>query len=151
MKIQMGVGGIALLSLTSALDGGGWSSSSSCRFTYEKETRYAFYRRLGGFQGRSGRVRRISSPTGIRSPDRLASGASLHRLHYPDPIDIHKNEQYLFLHCIYCPCLPFCILYVIHFFLFLFLSFSLPYLNMVMIISWKASCVRLVFLKLQAV
>jgi len=39
------------------------------------KTRYPLYRRLGGPQGRSGRVRKISSPTGIRSPDRPARSA----------------------------------------------------------------------------
>ena len=34
--------------------------------------RYPLYRRLGGPQGRSGRVRKISPPNGIRSPDRPA-------------------------------------------------------------------------------
>ena len=33
------------------------------------KTRYPLYRRLGGPQGRSGRVRKISPHTGIRSPD----------------------------------------------------------------------------------
>jgi hypothetical protein len=37
-----------------------------------KKTRYPLYMRLGGPQGRSGRVRKISTLTGIRSPDRLA-------------------------------------------------------------------------------
>ena len=37
-----------------------------------KETRYPLYRRLGGSQGRSGQVRKISPPTGIRSLDRPA-------------------------------------------------------------------------------
>jgi len=37
------------------------------------------YRRLGGPQGRSGRVRKISPPTGIRSPDRPARSESLYR------------------------------------------------------------------------
>jgi len=32
------------------------------------KTRYPLYRRLGGPQSRSGQVRKISSPTGIRSP-----------------------------------------------------------------------------------
>jgi len=45
-------------------------------------TRYPLYRRLGGAQGRSGRVRKISPPTGIRSPDRPARGESLYRLSY---------------------------------------------------------------------
>jgi hypothetical protein len=33
------------------------------------KTWYPLYRRLGGPQGRSGRVRKISPPTGIRFPD----------------------------------------------------------------------------------
>ena len=37
------------------------------------KTRYPLYNRLGGPQGRSGRVRKFSPPTGIRSPDRPAS------------------------------------------------------------------------------
>jgi hypothetical protein len=34
-------------------------------------------------RGRSGQVRKISPPTGIRSPDRPARSQSLHRLRYP--------------------------------------------------------------------
>ena len=45
--------------------------------------RYQLYRRLGGPQGRSGRVRKISPPAGIRSPDRPAHSQSLYRLRYP--------------------------------------------------------------------
>ena len=56
--------GIAL-SLTLALDGGGWSTPRPGRFTPGKETRYPFYRRLGGPQGRSGRLRKISPPPGF--------------------------------------------------------------------------------------
>ena len=44
------------LSLTSALDDGGWSTPSLGCFTPGKETQY---RRLGGSQGWSGRVRKI--------------------------------------------------------------------------------------------
>ena len=47
------------------------------------KTRYPLYRRLGGPQGRSGRVRKISPPTGIRSPDSPARSQSLYRLRYP--------------------------------------------------------------------
>ena len=36
--------------------------------------------RLDGLQGRSGRVRKISPPTGIRSPDRPTRSESLYRL-----------------------------------------------------------------------
>jgi hypothetical protein len=53
------------LSLTSALDGGGLSKSRPGRFTPGKETRYTFYRRLGGPQRLSGRVREISPSSGF--------------------------------------------------------------------------------------
>ena len=47
------------------------------------KTRYPLYRRLGGPQSRSGRVRKISPPTGIRSPNRPVRVESLYRLSYP--------------------------------------------------------------------
>ena len=50
------------LSLTLALDGGGWSMPRPGHFTHEKETQYPLHRRLDGPQGRSGRVRTISRP-----------------------------------------------------------------------------------------
>jgi hypothetical protein len=49
------------------------------------KTRYPLHRRLGGPQGRSGRVRQISPPTGIRSPDRPARSESLNCLSHPGP------------------------------------------------------------------
>jgi len=52
------------LSLTSALDGGEWSTPRPGRFTPGK-TRYPLYRRLGGPQGRSGQVRKISLSPGF--------------------------------------------------------------------------------------
>jgi len=68
-----------ILFLSSALDGGERLTPHPGRFTPGKETRYPLYRRLGGPQGRSGRVG--NSPiTGIRSPDRPASCESLYRL-----------------------------------------------------------------------
>ena len=82
------------LSLTSALDGGGWSTPRLCRFTPGK-TRYQLYWRLGGPQCRSGRVRKISPPTGIRSPDRPARSESLYRLHCPGPQKIHNTTDRL--------------------------------------------------------
>ena len=45
------------------------------------KTRYPLYRRLGGTQGRSGQVRKIS-PTGIRSPDRPSRSDLLYRPSY---------------------------------------------------------------------
>jgi hypothetical protein len=53
------------LSLTSALDGGGWLTPRPDRFTSGKDTRYPLYRRLGGAQGYSGRLRKISLPPGF--------------------------------------------------------------------------------------
>jgi rRNA maturation protein Nop10 len=55
------------LSLTSALDGGEWSTPRPGRFTPGKETRYPLYRRLCGPQRRSGRLRKISPSPGIDS------------------------------------------------------------------------------------
>jgi hypothetical protein len=73
------------LSLTSALDGCGWSSTHSGRFIPGKETSFPSYRSLGGVQGRSGLVRKTSHRTGIRSPDRPARSESLYLLRYPNP------------------------------------------------------------------
>jgi hypothetical protein len=53
------------LSLTSALDRGGWSTPLPGRFTPGKETWYPSYRSLGGPQSRFGRVRNISPPCRI--------------------------------------------------------------------------------------
>jgi hypothetical protein len=47
------------------------------------KTRYPLYKKLCGPQGRSGRVRKISPPPGIRSLDRPARSQSLYRLSYP--------------------------------------------------------------------
>jgi hypothetical protein len=47
------------------------------------KTRYPLYRRLGGSQSRSGQVRKISPPTGIRSMDHPARSESLYRLSSP--------------------------------------------------------------------
>ena len=58
-------------------------------------TRYPLYRRLGGPQGRSERVRKISPPTGIRCPDRPASSELLYRLSYPGRSNKEK--------CLYIP------------------------------------------------
>jgi len=67
------------LSLTSALDGVGGQRHAPAVLPPEK-TRYPLYRRLGGPQGRSGRVGKISPPTGIRCQNRPSRSESLHRL-----------------------------------------------------------------------
>jgi hypothetical protein len=44
----------------------------------------AMYRRLGRPQAQNRRVRKIKSPTGIRSPNRPARSELLYRPRYPD-------------------------------------------------------------------
>jgi hypothetical protein len=71
-------------------------------------TRYPLYRRLGRPQGRSGRVLKISPPTGIRSPDRPARSESLYRLSYRGPheryasiiIASHLCNMYEYIRCL---------------------------------------------------
>ena len=59
-----------------------------------EKTRYPLYRRLGGPQGRSGRVRKIPPPpTGIRSPDRSGRSESLYRLSYRSQFHSWKHEE----------------------------------------------------------
>jgi len=52
--------------MTAALEGGEWSAARPGRTLPPGKTRYPFYRRLGGLQGRSGRAENLV-PTGIRS------------------------------------------------------------------------------------
>jgi hypothetical protein len=56
-------------------------------------TRYPLYRRLGGPQGRSGRVRKGSLPPGF---DRPARSESLYQLRYPGPKG-HQNIYEAFM------------------------------------------------------
>jgi len=49
------------------------------------KTRYPLHKRMGGPQDRSGEVQKISTPTGIRSPDRPVCSESLYRLRNPGP------------------------------------------------------------------
>jgi hypothetical protein len=83
------------LSLTSALDGVGGQHHAAAALPPGK-TRYQLLRRLGGPRARSGRVRKISPATGIRSPDRPARSESLYRLSYPDPpcFYMYGNSMY---------------------------------------------------------
>jgi len=57
--------GIALLFITTVLEGGEGSASRPGRSLTPGKTRYPLYRRLGGPQGRSGQVRKISYPPGF--------------------------------------------------------------------------------------
>ena len=58
--------GIALLFHDRGTSRGEWSAARSGRTLPPGKTRYPFYRRLGGPQGRSGRAENLV-PTGIRS------------------------------------------------------------------------------------
>ena len=53
--------------MTTALEGGEGSASRPGRSLPPGKTRYPLYRRLGGPKGRSGQVRKISSPPGFDS------------------------------------------------------------------------------------
>jgi len=64
----------------------GWVVNTTPRPLYPPEKK-TWYRRLGGPQGRSGRVRKTSLPTGIRSPECPARSESLYRLRYAGPSD----------------------------------------------------------------
>ena len=57
------------------------------------KTPYPLYRRVGGPQGRSVRVRKISPPIGSRSPDRPARSESLYGLSHSGPLYI-----YIYIH-----------------------------------------------------
>jgi len=79
--------------MTTALEGGEGSASCPSRSLPLGKTWYPLYRWLGGPQGRSGQVRNILPPTGIRSPDRPARSQSLyglccpaHRIRSPFPL-----------------------------------------------------------------
>jgi len=64
-KAQRGIRGITILSLTLSLVGGWVVITMPLLLGPGKETRYPLYRRLGGTQGWSGRVWKISPPLGF--------------------------------------------------------------------------------------
>jgi hypothetical protein len=68
--------------MTEALEGGEWSAARPGRTLPPGKTRYPFYRRLVGPQGRSGRAENLV-PTGIRSRTVQPVAQSLYRLSYP--------------------------------------------------------------------
>jgi len=74
---------VALLFLDHSTRRGGGSTSRLCRSLLSGKTRCPLYRRLGGPQGRSGKVRKISPTPELRSPDRPVRSQSLCRLRYP--------------------------------------------------------------------
>ena len=87
------------LSLTSALDEGGWSTPHAGRFN-PGMTRYPLCRRLGGPRASLEGAENFAS-TGVPSPDRPARNESLNRLSYRGPTYYHcrKIIQYGPLEC----------------------------------------------------
>jgi hypothetical protein len=83
------------LSLTSALDAGGWPTPRPGRFTSGKKTRYAFYKRLGGPQGRFGRERKTSPTPGFdpRKAQPVESRYSDHAIPAHD-VNVDKHLNY---------------------------------------------------------
>jgi len=76
--------GVNLYSFFNLGDRWVWDVNATHRSLYPPgKTRYPLYRRLGGQQGRSGRVRKNLAGTGIRTPDRPPRSQSLYRLSYP--------------------------------------------------------------------
>ena len=71
----------------------GWGQHHAPAALPPGKTRYPLYRMLGGPQDRSGRVRKISPPNGIRTPDRPARSESLYRLSYPGRQKRYKGMQ----------------------------------------------------------
>ena len=79
--------GISLLFHDRGTKGCEWSAAHPSRTLLPGKSRYPLYRRLGGAQGRSGRVENLV-PIGIQSPDRPVSSESLNRLSYPGPLPV---------------------------------------------------------------
>jgi hypothetical protein len=68
---------------TLALDGGGGGQRQALTTLPPGKTQYTLYMSLGRPQRLLGRARKISPPSGIRSPDRPARSKSLYRLSHP--------------------------------------------------------------------
>jgi len=68
--------------MTTALEEGEWSAAGPGRTLPLGKSRYPLYRRLGGKQGRSGRVENIAPP-GFNSRIVQPLAQSLYRLSYP--------------------------------------------------------------------
>ena len=81
---------IALLFHDRGTRRGEWSAARPCRTLSPGKTRYPFYRRLGGPQGRSGRAKK-SRPHRDSIPDRPARRQSLYGLSYPAHTWDHNN------------------------------------------------------------
>jgi len=81
--------GIALLFHDRGTRGGEWSAARPVHTLPPGKKRYPIYRSLGGPKGRSGQVRKISSPLGFGPGP---SSQSLYRLSYAGHIYIYINR-----------------------------------------------------------
>ena len=81
------------LSLTSALDGGGWSTPRPGRFTPGKDP-VPIVQEAGWAPGSVWAGAENLASTGIRSPDRPARSESLYRLGYPGRLSYSKVVDY---------------------------------------------------------
>lgn len=80
---------------TPALEGTGWSGPGPGRFTPKNETRYSLYKRLGGSQGLSWWVQKISPPQEIE-PRTVQAVASRYRdcsMPAADKTVVHHNIE----------------------------------------------------------
>jgi len=84
--------------MTAALEGGEWSAARHGRTLPPGKTRYQFYRRLGGPQGRSGRVENLV-PTRIRFRTVQPVAQSLYRLSYRAHIYIYMHVCLTSINC----------------------------------------------------
>ena len=80
-----------ILSLTSDLDGTGWTTPRLGCFNPRGKIRYMLYRKQSGPQGRSGRVRKISPHTEIGFPDHPSRSESQCRLSCPGPLKLSRS------------------------------------------------------------
>jgi hypothetical protein len=69
--------------MTTALEGAGWSATRPGRTLLPAKTLDPLYSRLGGPQGRSGQVRKISPPPGFDPRTAQPVVQSLYQLSYP--------------------------------------------------------------------
>jgi len=78
--------------MTAALEGGEWSAARPGRTLPPGKTRYQFYRRMCGHQGRSGRAENLV-PTGIGPRTVQPVAQSLYRLSHPTHISFLRYLQ----------------------------------------------------------
>jgi len=84
--------------MTAALEGGEWTAARPGHTLHTGKTRYPFYRRLGGPQGRSGRAENLV-PLRDSIPDRPARSSVAIPTELPGPhcmILVHESARFSF-------------------------------------------------------